>query len=68
MEDIQLESNHLNIPVYRSKRKRKKKKKKLCESNNKHKEQQKDKHEDVKKGPKNHKMWGRRVRKFRLSF
>ena len=38
--------NHLNQPVYRSKRKRKKP---ICESNDKHKEQQKDKHEDVKR-------------------
>ena len=32
------------------------------------KEQQKDKHEDVKKGHQNHKMWIRKVRKSRLVF
>ena len=41
----QLESNHLNKPAYRSKSR----KKPLLYSNDKHKEQQKDKHEDVKK-------------------
>ena len=41
----QLESNHFKKPVYRSKRK-----KKYCESDDKHKEQQKDKNENVKKG------------------
>ena len=40
-----MESNHLNKLVYRSKRKEKT----YCKSNNKHKEQQKDKYEDVKK-------------------
>ena len=44
----QLENNHLNKPVYRSKRERRKKKN-YFKSNDKHKEQQKDKHEDVKK-------------------
>ena len=39
-----------------------------CKSNNKHKEQQKDKHEDVKKGYWNHKMWGKKLRKSRLFF
>ena len=34
----------------------------------KHKEQQKGKHEDVKKGYQNDKMWGRKVRKSRLFF
>ena len=38
-----MESNHLIKPEYRLK------KKTICESNDKHKEQQKDKHEDVKK-------------------
>ena len=33
---------------------------------NKCKEQQKDKHEEVKKGLQNHKIWGRKVRKSRL--
>ena len=41
----------------------KKEKKSICESDGKHKEQQKDKQEDVKKGHQNHKMWGRRVKK-----
>ena len=31
-------------------------------------EQQKDKHEDVKKGLKNYRMWGRKVRIYRLIF
>ena len=61
----QLESNHFSKPIYRSKRK---KKKTFCKSDNKHKEQQKDKHEDIKKGCQNHKMWGRKVRKSRLFF
>ena len=60
-----MESNHLNKPVYRSKRK---KKKNYCKSDNKNKEQQKDKHEDVKKEFQNHKMWGSKVRKSRLFF
>ena len=51
--------------MYRSKRKGKKT---YCRSNDKHKEQQKDKHEDVKKGYQNHKMWGRKVRKSLLFF
>ena len=34
----------------------------------KHKEQQKDKHQDVKKWLQNHRMWGRKVKKSRLSF
>ena len=46
MEEITIQSNHLNKPVYRSKRK----KKSISKSDDKHKEQQKDKHEDVKKG------------------
>ena len=58
-------SNHLNKPVYRSKRK---KKKTYCKNNNKHKEQQKDKHEDVKQGHQNCKMWGKKKRKSRLFF
>ena len=56
--------NHLNKPIYRSKRK----KKNYCKSDNKHKEQQKDKHEDVKKGLQNQKVWRRKVRKSRLLF
>ena len=56
-----MESNQLNKLVYRYK-------KNYCKSDYKHKEQQKDKHENVKKGPKNHKMWGRKVRKSRLFF
>ena len=32
------------------------------------KEQQKDKHEDDKKGLQNHRMWGSKVRKSRLFF
>ena len=43
-----------------------KKKKKSCESKVNYKEQQKGKHETVRRH-KNHKMWGRRVRKFRFS-
>ena len=43
MEESQLESNHLYKPVHRSKRK----KKTYCKSDDKFKEQQKDKHEDV---------------------
>ena len=54
-----MESNNLNKPVHRSKN--------YCISDNKDKGQQNDKHEDVKKkGPKNYRMWGRRVRKSRL--
>ena len=56
-------SNHMNKPAYRSKRG----KKYYCKSNDKHKEQQKDKNEDVKKGLQNHRMRGRKVRKSRLS-
>ena len=63
----QLESNHLNKPAYRSKR-GKKKTKPYSKRADKHKEQQKDKYEDVKKGPQNHRMWGRKVRKSRLFF
>ena len=44
----------------------KKKKKNYCKSNDKHKEQQKDKHEHVIKGLQNHKMWGRKVKTYRL--
>jgi len=43
-----LESNHLNKPAYRSWSE--KKKKNFCKSNEKHKEQQKDKPQDVKQG------------------
>ena len=42
-----MESNHLNKPVYRSKNGGKKKP--YYKSDDKHKEQQKDKNEDVKK-------------------
>ena len=42
----QLENNHLNKPENRSKRG---KKQNYCKCHDKHKEQQKDKHEDVKK-------------------
>ena len=60
-----MESNHLNKPVYRSKRG---KKKPYCKSDDKHKEQQEDKHEDVIKGLQNHRIWGRKVRKSKLFF
>ena len=63
----QLESNNLNKPVYRSKRE-KKKKKSYCKSDYKHKEQKKDKYEYVIKYFKNHKIWGRKVRRSRLFF
>ena len=66
MEEIKLESNHLNKPVYRSKRFVTTTTKNYCKSDNKHKEQQKDNHESAKKGHKNHRMWGRKVRKSRL--
>ena len=59
-----MESNNINNPVYRFK-------KKNCESDesdDKHKEQQKGKQEDGKKGHQNHKMWGKKVRKCRLFF
>ena len=55
-----MESDHLNKPSYISKSG---KKKNYCKSNDKQKEQQKDKHEDVKKGLQNRRMWGRKVRK-----
>ena len=48
MEEIQLESNHLNKPVYISKT-NKQTKNRICKSDAKHKEQQKNKHEDVEK-------------------
>ena len=54
----QLESNHLNKPVYRSKRK----KVKVVINT------RKDKHEGVKKRLQNHRMWGRKVRKSRNFF
>ena len=63
-----MESNHVNKPVYRSKRKRKNKTKNYCKSDDKHKEQQKDKYEDVKKGLQNHRTWRRKVRKSRHFF
>ena len=67
MEKPQLESNHLNKPAYRSKTSGKKKKN-YCKSDDKHKEQQKDTHEDVKKRLQNHRMWGRKVRTSILLF
>ena len=48
--------------------KKEKEKRNYYNSNDKHKEQQKDKHEDVKKGIQNHRMWGRKIRKYRLFF
>ena len=54
--------------MHRSERGEKKKRKTYCKSDEKHKEQQKDKHEDVKKGLQNCRMWGRKVRKSRQSF
>ena len=62
-----MESNYLNKLAYRSKRE-KKKKKAYCKSNDKRKEEQRGKHEDILKGLQNHKMWGRKVRKSRLFF
>ena len=62
-----MESNDLNKPVYRSKRK-KKNNNNNCKSNDKHMEEQKDIHEDIKKGHQNHKMWGRLVRKSSFFF
>ena len=59
----QLESNCLNKRVYRYQRK-----KITCKSDNKHKEQQKDKHKDVNKGYQNHKMWLRKTRKSKPFF
>ena len=47
---------------------KKKKKKNYFKSDNKHKEEQKDNHEDVKKGHQNHKMWRRKVGKSRIFF
>ena len=38
--------------------------KSYCKSDDKHK----DKHENVKKGFQNHRMWGRKVRKWRIFF
>lgn len=63
-----MESNHLDKPVDRSKRgKNKKQKKTYIKSDDKHKEQQKDKHKDGKKGLQI-RMWGMKVRKYRLFF
>ena len=56
-----LESNNLNRPVL-------KKKKNYCKSDDQLKKQQKDKHEDVKKGLQNHRMWRTKIRKSRLFF
>ena len=57
-----MESNHFSNPVYRYIYK-----KTYCNRNDKQKEEQKDKHEDVKNGYQHHKMWGRKV-KSRLFF
>ena len=46
----------------------KEKKKTYCKSDEEHKEQKKDKKEDVKKGLQNHRMRVRKVRKSRLFF
>ena len=54
--------------MHRSERGEKKKRKTYCKSDEKHKEQQKDKHEDVKKGLQYHRMWGRKISKYRLLF
>ena len=59
-----MESSHLNKPACRTKRG----KKNYYKSDNKHKQQQKDKDEDVKKGLQNHRMWGRKLGKSRLFF
>ena len=59
----QLESNHLNKQYADLKEK-----KNYCKSNNKHEEQQKDKHEDFKNELQSHRKWGRKVRKSRLFF
>ena len=61
-----MQSNHLNKPANRAKRG--KKKKNYCKNDDKHKEQKKDTHEDVKKGLQSHRMWGRKVRKYRFFF
>ena len=39
-----------------------------CNSDDKHKEQQKHKNEAIKKVLQNRRMWGRKVRKYRFSF
>ena len=52
-----MESNHFKKPIYISKRK-----KNYCKSNKKHREQQKDNHEFVKKGRQTYKMWRIEVR------
>ena len=41
-------------------------KKNYYRSDDKYKKQQKDKHEGILKGHQNHKIWGKKVRKFRL--
>ena len=48
-----MESNHLNRPAYRSKGGGN-----YCKSDSKHKEQQKEKYEDVRKGLQDLRMWG----------
>ena len=59
-----MESNHLNKPVYTDQKGKKKTIVKVMINT----EQQRYKHEDVKKGLQNHKMLGRKVRKSRLFF
>ena len=59
-----MESNHLNKTAHRSKRGKKKKTTVKAMINTRN--SKKGKHEDVKKGLKNHKMWGRKVGKSRL--
>ena len=46
MDEITIRKQLLNKPAYRTKRG----KKKDCKNDDKHKEQQKDKHDDIKKG------------------
>ena len=60
-----MESQHLHKPVHRSKGGGGGN---YSKSDDKHKEQQKDKTEDVKNRHQNQKMWGRKVRKSRLFF
>ena len=66
MRKSQLKRNHLNKPVYRSKGGKKKNQPILRDD--KHKEQQKAKHEDVKKDSRIIKYWGSKVRKSRPFF
>ena len=57
-----MESNHLSKYTDRER------KTSHCKSNDKHKEKQKDKNENVEKGLPNHKMWGGNVIKYKLFF